>query len=52
MSDVPDDGEEDGMVANDESDDFVVMRRDVTCGRAVVSGPVLYSVAESVAQPR
>lgn len=37
---------------SDDSDDFVVMRRDVNAGRAVMSGPVLYSVAESVAQPR
>ncbi|CAN0554742.1 unnamed protein product, partial [Ectocarpus sp. 12 AP-2014] len=36
----------------DDSDDFVVQRRDVKAGRAVLSGPVLYSVAESVAQPR
>lgn len=39
-------------VFSDDSDDFAVMRRDINSGRAVVSGPVLYSVAESVAQPR
>lgn len=46
---VGEDGEE---ILGDDSDDFVVLRRDVNAGRAVVSGPVLYSVAESVAQPR
>lgn len=46
---LDEDGEE---VVSDDSDDFSVMRRDVKSGRAVVSGPVLYSVAESVAQPR
>ncbi|CAN0399608.1 unnamed protein product [Ectocarpus sp. 12 AP-2014] len=46
---VGEDGEE---IVGDDSDDFVVQRRDVKAGRAVLSGPVLYSVAESVAQPR
>ncbi|CAM9123692.1 unnamed protein product [Ectocarpus sp. 4 AP-2014] len=46
---VGEDGEE---ILGDDSDDFVVQRRDVKAGRAVMSGPVLYSVAESVAQPR
>lgn len=45
-------GEDGEDILNDDSDDFVVMRRDVNAGRAVMSGPVLYSVAESVAQPR
>ncbi|CAM9670824.1 unnamed protein product, partial [Hapterophycus canaliculatus] len=46
---LDEDGEE---IVGDDSDDFVVQRRDVNAGRAVMSGPVLYSVAESVAQPR
>lgn len=46
---VGEDGEE---VIGDDNDDFVVQRRDVSAGRPVMSGPVLYSVAESVAQPR
>lgn len=46
---VGEDGEE---ILGDDSEDFVVQRRDVNAGRAVMSGPVLYSVAESVAQPR
>eukprot|EP00904_Undaria_pinnatifida_P010466 jgi/Undpi1/654/HiC_scaffold_10.g04118.m1 len=46
---VGEDGED---ILSDDSDDFVVLRRDVNAGRAVMSGPVLYSVAESVAQPR
>lgn len=43
------DGDE---VFSDDSDDFTVIRRDINSGRPVVSGPVLYSVAETVAQPR
>lgn len=46
---VGEDGEE---ILGDDSDDFVLQRRDINAGRAVMSGPVLYSVAESVAQPR
>lgn len=45
-------GEDGEEILGDDSDDFVVLRRDVNAGRAVMSGPVLYSVAESVAQPR
>lgn len=37
---------------SDDSDGFIVQRRDINAGRAVTSGPVLYSVAESMAQPR
>ena len=49
MTGVGQDGE---GILSDDSDDFVVLRRDVNAGRAVMSGPVLYSVAESAAQPR
>lgn len=52
MPGVVNSGQEGGVVSSDDSDDFVVVRRDINCGRAVMSGPVLYSVAESVAQPR
>lgn len=45
-------GEDGEEIMGDDSDDFVVLRRDISAGRAVMSGPVLYSVAESVAQPR
>eukprot|EP00752_Nemacystus_decipiens_P001480 g1455.t1 len=45
-------GEDGEKILGDDSDDFVVQRRDVSAGRPVMSGPVLYSVAESVAQPR
>lgn len=44
--------DDDELVMSDDHDDFVVQRRDVNAGRAVTSGPVLYSVAESVSQPR
>lgn len=44
--------DDDEMAMSDDDDDFVVQRRDVNAGRAVTSGPVLYSVAESVSQPR
>lgn len=45
--------DEDGdVIVSDDDDNFVVQRRDIKAGRAVTSGPVLYSVAESVAQPR
>lgn len=47
------DGDDDGAaIVSDDSDDFVVLRRDINSGRPVVSGPVHYSVAESVPQPR
>lgn len=45
-------GEDGEEIVGDDSDDFIVLRRDVNAGRPVMSGPVLYSVAESVAQPR
>ena len=45
-------GEDGEEIVGDDSDDFIVLRRDVSAGRPVMSGPVLYSVAESVAQPR
>lgn len=45
-------GEDGEAIVGDDSDDFIVQRRDVSAGRPVMSGPVLYSVAESVAQPR
>lgn len=45
-------GEDGEEIVGDDSDDFLVLRRDVSAGRPVMSGPVLYSVAESVAQPR
>lgn len=52
---VAGEGEEpdgDLVMMNDEDDDFVVKRRDTKVGRAVTSGPVQYSVAESVPNPR
>ncbi|CAM9106885.1 unnamed protein product [Discosporangium mesarthrocarpum] len=45
-------GGEGDPIIGDDSDDFVVLRRDINSGRAVTSGPVMYSVAESVPQPR
>ena len=44
--------EEGEVTVSDDDDDFVVQRRDVKTGRPVTSGPVQYSVAETVPQPR
>ncbi|CAM9321707.1 unnamed protein product, partial [Ascophyllum nodosum] len=45
------DAEEGEVTVSDDDDDFVVQRRDVKTGRPVTSGPVQYSVAETVPQP-
>lgn len=39
-------------VISDESDDFVVERRDTAGGRALTSGPVQYSVIENTSKPK